>query len=230
MRRYGWNETPWTLKSCREISESYDSGMNDPSHRSKCPRCGICFFRPTAGRHLAQAAPERRNPKPLAGELAAIRRKTRGRQDAPCHVKTQPGPPGADVRTRATHPAGEMLEMAHRISQITGISGSRPDKHPNQRLIGSRKRSEHRISARQIRHPCLVELEDGLRRLPGHPLRLGVTQRVLIELRAPLAAMPAGDREIMNLTHFGKPWTRWIHGRHFPFCRRGTPEKFMRTF
>jgi hypothetical protein len=59
---------------------------------------------------------------------------------------------------------------------------------------------------------------------------LGVTQRVLIELRAPLAAMPAGDREIMDLTHFGKPWTGRIHTRDCPFCRRGTPEKFMRTF
>lgn len=207
------------LRECGKVAEKFPSGFLPINIRRVDSQSGRHLSRPTVGRQLTQASPERRNPQPISGQLAAVRRKSRRRQDAPCHVETQPGPPGADVRTRATHPTGEMLEMAHRISQIAGIPGSRPDEHPNQRLIGSRMRNEHRISARQIRHPCLVELEDGLRRLPGHPLRLGVAQRVLIELRAPLAAMPAGDREIMNFTHFGKPWTRWIHGRHCPFRR-----------
>src|SRR6478735_919155 len=76
------------------------------------------------------------NPQTITRELLAIAGKPGRIQEFPGEVKTQPGTPGANFRTRTAHPAGEVLEMADRISHVAAISGRRVFHDPAESAVG----------------------------------------------------------------------------------------------
>lgn len=100
--------------------------------------------------------------------------------------------------------------MADRVSEIATRTIRGVTEDPNERLIGMAE------IARMFGHPGFVELEDRLGRLAADPLRLCVTQRVLIELRSALLSMTPREREIMNFFHCGQPRTGRIHSNQLP--------------
>jgi len=135
----------------------------------------------------------RGNPKALARQLPAVAAKHAGWRHALGKVHAAPGAPRTNGATRPAHPAGQMLEMPYRITQKTASAIRGTPDDPRQCRVGRRVGGEHRIVRFEIGHPCLVELEHRLGRLAGNPLRLGVSQRVEIEIRAAVFAVAAGD-------------------------------------
>jgi len=83
--------------------------------------------------------------------------------------------------------------MADRITEVAAVASRGVFKNPGQRAVGRRVRQQHRIVAGQVSHPGFIELENRLRRFPGKPLRLRVSQRVQIEFRALGRAVSASD-------------------------------------
>lgn len=169
-----------------------------------------------------EAARGSRNPKSFAGELASIAREA-GRQSPLGQMQAHPCPPRADFGTRAAHPAGEVLEVADRVSEVARVSIGGVPQDPNERLIGMS------MIARMLGHPGLVDLEDRLGRLSADPLGLGITQRVLIERGPALVAVPPRDREIMNFFHLGQPGTGRIHAKQLWIRDCGPRAKSMRS-
>lgn len=90
----------------------------------------------------------------------------------PTHASSSP--PHA-LRTRSAHATREMLEMPDGITQETTVSILRHGDDPAQRAVGRRMTCQRRLCSIQIRHPGLVQLQDGLGRLPIEPegLRIG---------------------------------------------------------
>lgn len=221
------DQTPIKTIGCGEIA---GNSMDFPIRKPQAILRDDSLIRPSVFRHAGKRASESGNPKPLASNLPAVPGKSTSRQDLLRKMQTQPSPPRADLRPRAAHAAGEVLEMPHRVAQIPAgpVSGSR--QNPCQCRIGRRIADQHRMPRRKVGHPGFIELEDRLRRLSGNPLGLGVTQRILIKRRSPIGAVPPRDGEIMDFTHCGKPWARWVHRRKSPARSARAPAKTMRTF
>lgn len=175
-----------------------------------------------------QGTPETGNPEPLAGDLMAVAGMKTRRRNPLSEMHAAPCAPGPELGTRPAHPAGEMLEVAHRIAQIATVSRSAVGNDPYQRGIGSRMLIPNGIIRRKIRHPRLVELQDRLSRFSGNPLGLGIAQRVPIKRRATLPAVAAGDRVIVDFFHVREPRAGIIHGRDFRFPAMSRRAKSMR--
>jgi hypothetical protein len=146
--------------------------------------------------------------------LFAIPRVFRRVEDFFGEVKAKPGTPRPDLRARPAHPAGEVLEMADGISEITAVTGASGFEDPDESAVGRRENFEDRFIRREVSHPGFVELENRLGGFASAPLGLGVTQRVQIELRAFFTAVAAGDGEIEDLPDFGQPRACWIFQTH----------------
>lgn len=165
------------------------------------------FPRPAHSMNFEACKVAPRKPNPLADDLHAIPGKPRGIETPLCEMEARPRPPRANFRPRTGHPAGEVLEMANRISEITAISRSSGFQNPNQCAVGRWVRFQDLLTPGQIRHPRLVELEDCLRGFPTYPLGLGIAQRVQIEFAALRMTMAAGQQEIVDSGKFRQPRT-----------------------
>jgi hypothetical protein len=63
-----------------------------------------------------------------------------------------------------------VLKMPDRIAEESAVARSGHFQNPNEGRIGRRMPFQHTLIHREIRHPCLVELENRLRRLASLPL------------------------------------------------------------
>ncbi len=78
------------------------------------------------------------NPKSFAGDLLAVPRVVGAAENLLRQMKANPRAPGPDGRTGSGDPAGEMLEMADWISEITAMPVRGFFQNPSERLIGRR--------------------------------------------------------------------------------------------
>ena len=95
--------------------------------------------------------------------------------------------------------------MPDGIPEVTEFTVRGGFHDPDKRAIRRRMDLEDRLIFRQIRHPGLVELEDGLRRFSGNPLGLGVAQGVEIEFRAFHMTVAAGQGKVVGFGNFREP-------------------------
>jgi hypothetical protein len=155
------------------------------------------FVFPTVFGDFRDRPLEAGDPEAFAGELPAVAREAGAAEGFFREVKAEPGAPGADLRARAAHPAGEVLKMADGIPEIAMIAAGCRFQNPNQRAIWRRVGLENRVIRREVRHPGFVQLENRLRGFSNAPLRLCVGERVSIEIRALRRPMPVGERKIV---------------------------------
>jgi hypothetical protein len=183
----------------------WDSSAARPSKPLRRLADNLRLARPPTGRDPIQHFAPLRNLQRLLLGLLRIHRKSVRRQRPARQMETRPCSPRADLLPFATDPRRQMLEMPHRISDKRAL-GPVP-QHPDQHRIRRRPRFQDPWLPAQVRREGLVELEDGLRRLPFPPKRLRVAKTGVIVSHV-FGGQVSGQRRPLGPGHLGQKRTR----------------------